>query len=446
MTKKPGKRRRVKPAYSNTGDLLAKAKDYHQKGLLDRAKKIYQRILSRAPNNPDTLHFLGMLLHEQGQYTSAVSHIRRSIEIQPDYVAAHSNLGNVLRKQGRLIESEQAFRKAIEIKPDHAFSYNNLGITLKDQGKLDESASAYQKAISLVPDYAEAYHNLGNVLIKKDDLNGALTAFRKAIILKPSDAKPYEFLGKALYAAGRVNDAIVLYEEWLKQSPENPVARHMLIACTGENVPERASDEYVKKTFDSFSDKFDQVLEKLDYRAPQLVFNAIQSTLSDSTDRLDILDAGCGTGLCAPYFKPYARRLEGVDLSPGMLSKARCLDLYDELTAAELTAYLLGNPASYDLIISADTLIYFGALDKFFLAVSSALHRGGRLVFTVEHLQADDTSFGYRLNAHGRYSHTQNYVSEMLSLAGLSVVSTNEDILRNENKQPVKGLIIVATK
>ena len=412
MAKKPRKRRQVKPAYSNIAGSLAKARDYHQKGMLDRAKKMYQRILSKAPNNPDALHFLGMLLYGQHQYTSAVSYIKRAIEIQPDYVAAYNNLGNVLRKQGKLTESEQAYRKAIEIKPDHAFSYNNLGITLKDQGKFDEAAIAYQKALSLVPDYAEAYHNLGHLL----------------------------------NALGRVDEAIVVYEEWSKQSPENPVAKHMLIACTGENVPGRASDDYVKKTFDSFSDKFDQVLEKLDYRAPQLVFDVIQSTLGDATDRLHILDAGCGTGLCAAYFKPYAERLEGVDLSPGMLSKARDLDLYDELIAAELTAHLLVNPASYDLIISADTLCYFGALDEVLPAAARALHSGGRLVFTVEHMQPDDTSAGYRINVHGRYSHTKTYVSEMLSLAGFGEFSVNKDILRNENKQPVIGLVFVATK
>ena len=38
---------------------------------------------------------------------------------------------------------------------------------------------------------------------------------------------------------------------------------------------------------------------------------------------LDILDAGCGTGLCGPLLAPYARRLVGVDLSDGMLKHAR---------------------------------------------------------------------------------------------------------------------------
>ena len=44
---------------------------------------------------------------------------------------------------------------------------------------------------------------------------------------------------------------------------------------------------------------------------------------------LRLLDAGCGTGLCASYLKPYARYLAGVDLSAGMLAKAALRKNYD---------------------------------------------------------------------------------------------------------------------
>ena len=40
-------------------------------------------------------------------------------------------------------------------------------------------------------------------------------------------------------------------------------------------------------------------------------------------DVLDVLDLGCGTGLCGPLLRPYARALAGVDLSPQMLERMR---------------------------------------------------------------------------------------------------------------------------
>ena len=55
-------------------------------------------------------------------------------------------------------------------------------------------------------------------------------------------------------------------------------------------------------------------------------------------EALEVLDAGCGTGLAAPLLGPYARRLVGVDLSGAMLEQARALPQYDELVE-ELTKF-----------------------------------------------------------------------------------------------------------
>ena len=95
-----------------------------------------------------------------------------------------------------------------------------------------------------------------------------------------------------------------------------------------------------------------------------------------------MLDAGVGTGWCGPQLRPYARRLVGVDLSPDMLRKASERQaggrkIYDELAEAELTAFMRARPAAFDLIVSADTLVYFGALDEVLQAAAGSLRAGG---------------------------------------------------------------------
>ena len=114
----------------------------------------------------------------------------------------------------------------------------------------------------------------------------------------------------------------------------------MLAACSGRDVPARASDAFVEKTFDSFAASFDAKLASLGYRAPALVAEMLAHAGLDASRSLDVLDAGCGTGLCGPLVAPYARRLVGVDLSEAMLARARARDVYDELVKGELTAYL----------------------------------------------------------------------------------------------------------
>ena len=56
----------------------------------------------------------------------------------------------------------------------------------------------------------------------------------------------------------------------------------------------------------------------------------------EQAHRLDVLDAGCGTGLCGALVAPFARRLLGVDLSEGMLAHAMEKSVYHELFKAKL--------------------------------------------------------------------------------------------------------------
>jgi predicted TPR repeat methyltransferase len=156
---------------------------------------------------------------------------------------------------------------------------------------------------------------------------------------------------------------------------------------------------------------------------------------------LDALDAGCGTGLCGPLLAPHARRLVGVDLSGGMLAQARDRNVYDELEKAELTAYLAGCGESFDVVVSADTLVYFGPLEAVVAAAQRALRPGGRLVFTVEELAGE----GYSLAPSGRYRHAHDYVRGVLTDAGLRPEIASAE-LRLEAGEPVAGLVVLGTK
>ncbi len=214
---------------------------------------------------------------------------------------------------------------------------------------------------------------------------------------------------------------------------------HLLAACAGQEVPTRASDDCVRGTFDGFAASFDEVLERLKYRAPALVGDAVARWVGAPAAALDVLDAGAGTGLCCPHLRGYARRLTGVDLSQPMLDKARDRGGYDALEAAELTAYMQAHPGASDLVVSADTLCYFGDLWGVVAAAAATTRPGGHLIFTVEHAVAEPAQ-GFQINPHGRYSHTEPYLRDTLSL------SVDKAHLRLEGGRPVEGFLVAARR
>lgn len=412
----------------------------HQDNHFNAAEEVYQAVLKQLPDDPSVLHFYGILRHQRGYSGEGAELIEKALHLSPDYIDAHNNLGNIYLQTGRLDKAETAFRKVIQLNPEFSPAYNNLGVALKELDRYVESIEALLTAIKLEPDNGDYYRNLGNAFRKNGDYEDALSCYRRALAIKPYDAESYRNLSRTFYLLKDFEQAIEVLLQWLEADPDNPIARHMLSSYSGENVPERASDAYVRQTFDRFADSFDAVLQRLDYKAPLLVEQAVRE-LPGLGDAALILDAGCGTGLCGPLLRPMASRLTGVDLSARMLDKARAREVYDDLVEAELTAFLEQADDGYDVIVSADTLCYFGDLLPFLRAASSALRPGGYLIFTVERLE-EAIGKPFHLNRHGRYSHSGSYLAESLPAAGLGVNELREVILRRELDEPVAGFLV----
>ena len=408
------------------------------------AGDLYRRVLEADPDHAAAVHFSGVLAHQEGRTEEAIALIERSLELEPDHADWHSNLAILLKDRLRLDEAVAACRRAIAIDPDHANALNNLGVLLRVQGDLAGAEDAYRGAIRVSPEHLDAYTNLGILLNAQKRIPEAVHCFCKVITFRPKHPEARRLLAIAHCTLGEIDEAVRVFDEWLMEEPNHPIAVHMRAACSGEGVPERASDGFVEATFDSFAGSFDAKLAQLHYRAPELVTSMLIGPDAEASKRYDILDVGCGTGLCGPLLAPYARRLVGVDLSAGMLAQARARNVYDEIVKAELTAYLRECPYVYDAIVSADTLVYFGNLLDVASAAARVLRPGGRFVFTVEALP-DDSSAPYALAHHGRYRHARAYLERVLGDAGLRAEIASS-VLRFESGEPVDGFVVRAAR
>jgi predicted TPR repeat methyltransferase len=303
----------------------------------------------------------------------------------------------------------------------------------------------FLQAVRLDNDFVEAFFNAGVAYQDIGELEDAENYFNAAISRKKDLPRAYRYLSEIYRARGKSDLQQKTLMRWLDVSPSSATAEHLLAASQGETSVLRASDDFIREEFDDFADSFNKKLEKLEYTTPEKLMGLLgrQDIPANSVARA--LDAGCGTGLCGHGISRFANKIVGVDLSSKMLKHASNLDVYTELVENELVEYMRAHPAAFDLVVSADTLVYFGDLESVFAGARTSLSPGGLFAFSVERVNQEEQG-AYRLQDSGRYCHAESYVESSLMEAGFRVMAKEETSIRMDSHKPVIGLLFVAKR
>ena len=381
----------------------------HRSGHLDEAAGIYREVLAGEPAHVGALHLLGVVDAQRERYENAASLIEQAIAIDPGLAAAHANLGNVWIALGFLGKALESYDRALALQPDDTQSLMGTGKAYRLLGQLTDALDNYDAALRLDPTCGESLMCRGDILLTIGRTDEGVASLRRAV------------------ECGADADAIGFVLASIGESSVGSVS----------SPPRQAPTRYIRELFDDFADSFDTVLvERLSYRTPELLTHMILR--EPRPDAGDVLDLGCGTGLCGPLLRPIARRLIGVDLSPGMIAKSRARGVYDELECAELTEYVARRRDDVDLIVAADVLVYVGDLAPVFSAVRRALRHDGRFAFSVE---AGDDDADFELARTRRYRHSRGYIERLAAESGFAVRSLESSVLRTNDGSDVKGFL-----
>lgn len=468
----------IAEAFNNRGISLGVLNRY------DEALASFDQALAIRPQFPDALNNRGNALRSLNRHEEALANFERALALRPDYAEALNNRGNALQALDRYGEALVSFERALTVKPDFADAWNNRGNILQALDRHEEALASFDRAIAIKPDYAEAHHNRGTALAERRKFDEAQLEYEKALVLRPDYADALTSLGLLHLGQGRRDEAVAAAEAadrlsgklsapdshyslgvllarcglaeaarkhiqtYLERDPKDRKGGRMLLAGLGFGaIPERAPDTLIDSVYARRAASWDQraAAGARSYRGDALVASMLER-LAGQGAGLEILDAGCGTGLVGARIKHRAARLDGIDMSAAMLAQAEKKTLYDNLYRGDLVSLMAGRESRYDAIASAATLIHFGELRPAFEAAATALRDGGLFVFTL-FAGEDAGSIAVHpvpgLAQGGCYVHGREYVARTAEAANFRVESIEDEIHEYlDDGTAVTGLVV----
>jgi tetratricopeptide (TPR) repeat protein len=179
----------------------------HQSGDLSNAEAGYRAILESQPDQPDALHYLGVIAYQRRQHEQALALIRKARGLKSDDPAIAANLGLVLQTLGRLGEAASALEASLTLRPEQPEARYNLGLTRARQLRYDEARKHLELALSMAPGHAQARRQLGLVLLAMKDGEHAVEVLGRCLADTPGDTTLALELARARELAGDLEGA-----------------------------------------------------------------------------------------------------------------------------------------------------------------------------------------------------------------------------------------------
>lgn len=387
-------------------ELYDRACEAFQADHLPIAEQLCQQILELNPRHGDSLNLLGFIAYRTGNTDVTIQLLNRAIKADGNIHYYHNNLGALLKTCNRTDEAILEYRKAIAVRPDYVEAHDNLGVALRAQNRIDEAIVEHQIAIEINPSHAPAHLNLGSAFMEKGKTENSIYHLRHYLELDPSDGGG---------------------------------ARILLAKLGADKLPGQASEGYLKKMYSITAKTWDNAVS---YKGHLLVADAFEILCTKNSNRLRALDLGCGTGLVGELIRDKVEWLEGVDLSPAMLEKAKHKKVYDKLHQQDLVSFLSQSGKKYDLITCAATLIHFGDLTNVFGLIVNASNLRSLFIGTLFVNDEESDIAPHALYAEAScYSHGLGYLERLATKNGFKIEILRTELHEQYEGQPVMGII-----
>lgn len=164
-----------------------------------------------------------------------------------------------------------------------------------------------------------------------------------------------------------------------------------------EKVYHSASREELLRHYDGWAESYDADMQQIGYVHPAAVSAYTARYVTDTGDA--ILDAGCGTGTVGNILAIAGfRNLIGLDMSEGMLARARSRNIYARLEQGILGEALPFETGSFAAMISTGVFTLGHAPASSFDELTRITRRDGYLIFSAGTTVWEEAGFAAKIS------------------------------------------------
>jgi tetratricopeptide (TPR) repeat protein len=169
----------------------------------------FRKVTQLEPTFADGFVSLGQTYMEKHDFASAVTPLKRALEVDPELTPAHQLLGYALLAQGYAAQAIPHLQKVQD--------KTGLGIAQIQTGQLPEAVANLQAALAERPNDQDLLYYLGRAsgLLSKQSIDTLLAAY-------PDSARAHQALAENYFVLRQMPEAEKEYREALRLRPDTP--------------------------------------------------------------------------------------------------------------------------------------------------------------------------------------------------------------------------------
>ena len=275
-------------AGSKVAELVhAGVKAYHA-GELHKAREILENVIEKNSAHVDALSYLGLIAHEQEQYSRALFLLQQAAYHDPKSPVHHNNLANVHASLGQLHKAAECYFQALEYAPDHADLLFNLANVQKELGQLNLARDNYTRTLHISPDHTRGQLALASLLIGNGEIDHARELVDLVLEKHPAHNEGQYLHAQLLLEDGNLEQALHILSG-LELDPESPHQFTTRLLSLIHNEDEDALTDFIRSYPDPCAEALGSVFASLSERKQQTM--AAKAFVSALESRTDVVEA-----------------------------------------------------------------------------------------------------------------------------------------------------------